>query len=138
MSLQRALLPERLVEHPDFAVAALYRPSDERLEVGGDWYDTLTLPGGRIGVAVGDVVGHGLEAAAAMGQLRTAVAALAPDCASPDDAARAARRLRQAIEGCATPPPATRRSTRRPAWWSTRRPATHRSCSSTHAARADS
>ena len=83
VSLQRALLPDRLVEHPDVAVAALYRPSDERLEVGGDWYDTLTLPDGRIGVAVGDIVGHGLEAAAAMGQLRTAVAALAPDCASP-------------------------------------------------------
>jgi serine phosphatase RsbU (regulator of sigma subunit) len=81
--LQRALLPERLVQHPDVAVAALYRPSDERLEVGGDWYDTMMLPDGRIAVAVGDVVGHGLEAAAAMGQLRTAVAALAPDCASP-------------------------------------------------------
>jgi serine phosphatase RsbU (regulator of sigma subunit) len=85
VSLQRALLPERLVEHPLVAVAALYHPSDERLEVGGDWYETLALPGHRVGVAVGDVVGHGLEAAAAMGQLRTAVAALAPDCASPVD-----------------------------------------------------
>jgi serine phosphatase RsbU (regulator of sigma subunit)/integral membrane sensor domain MASE1 len=85
VSLQRALLPERLVEHPLVALAALYRPSDERLEVGGDWYETLALPGDRVGVAVGDVVGHGLEAAAAMGQLRTAVAALAPDCASPVD-----------------------------------------------------
>ncbi len=85
ISLQRALLPERLVEHPLVALAALYRPSDERLEVGGDWYETLALPGDRVGVAVGDVVGHGLEAAAAMGQLRTAVAALAPDCASPVD-----------------------------------------------------
>ena len=83
VSLQRALLPDRLVQHPDVEVAAIYRPSDERLEVGGDWYDALALPNGRIGVAVGDVVGHGLEAAAAMGQLRTAVAALAPDCASP-------------------------------------------------------
>jgi serine phosphatase RsbU (regulator of sigma subunit)/integral membrane sensor domain MASE1 len=85
VSLQRALLPERLVEHPLLAIAALYRPSDERLEVGGDWYETLALPGDRVGVAVGDVVGHGLEAAAAMGRLRTAVAALAPDCASPVD-----------------------------------------------------
>ena len=81
--LQRALLPERLVRDEHVALAATYRPSDERLVVGGDWYETLALPGGRIGVAVGDVVGHGLEAAAAMGQLRTAVAALAPDCASP-------------------------------------------------------
>jgi len=83
--LQRALLPERLVRHTHVALAATYRPSDERLVVGGDWYETLALPGGRIGVAVGDVVGHGLEAAAAMGQLRTAVGALAPDCASPID-----------------------------------------------------
>ena len=83
VSLQRALLPERLVESPDVAVAAIYRPSDDRLEVGGDWYDTLALSGGRIGLAVGDVVGHGLAAAAAMGRLRTAVAALAPDCRSP-------------------------------------------------------
>lgn len=81
--LQRALLPERLVEKPDVAVSALYRPSDERLEVGGDWYETFALSGDRLGIAVGDVVGHGLEAAAAMGQLRTAVAALAPDCESP-------------------------------------------------------
>jgi anti-sigma regulatory factor (Ser/Thr protein kinase) len=71
------------VDSPHLAAAAIYRPSDERLEVGGDWYETLALPGGRIGLAVGDVVGHGLEAAAAMGQLRTAVGALAPECASP-------------------------------------------------------
>jgi serine phosphatase RsbU (regulator of sigma subunit)/anti-sigma regulatory factor (Ser/Thr protein kinase) len=83
VSLQRALLPDRLVENPDVGVAAIYRPSDDRLEVGGDWYETLALSRGRIGVAVGDVVGHGLEAAAAMGRLRTAVAALAPDCRSP-------------------------------------------------------
>jgi serine phosphatase RsbU (regulator of sigma subunit) len=85
VSLQRALLPERLVDHAGVALAAIYLPSDERLEVGGDWYETLALPGGRVGIAVGDVVGHGLEAAAAMGQLRTAVAALAPECASPVD-----------------------------------------------------
>jgi len=85
VSLQRALLPRQLVGDRDVALAATYRPSDQRLEVGGDWYETLALPGDRIGVAVGDVVGHGLEAAAAMGQLRTAVAALGPDCASPVD-----------------------------------------------------
>ena len=85
VSLQRALLPTVLVHNPHVALAATYRPSDQRLEVGGDWYETLELPGDRIGVAVGDVVGHGLEAAAAMGQLRTAVAALGPDCASPVD-----------------------------------------------------
>jgi serine phosphatase RsbU (regulator of sigma subunit) len=114
VSLQRALLPERLVQHPDVAVAAIYRPSDERLEVGGDWYDTLQLPDGRIGVAVGDVVGHGLEAAAAMGQLRTAVAALAPDCASPtqlldalDDFARRSKGMRFSTACYATLDPAS-------------------------------
>jgi serine phosphatase RsbU (regulator of sigma subunit) len=83
VSLQRALLPERLVEHPLVSLAAIYRPDDERLEVGGDWYESLALPDGRIGIAVGDVVGHGLEAAVAMGQLRTAVAALGRDCPTP-------------------------------------------------------
>jgi serine phosphatase RsbU (regulator of sigma subunit)/integral membrane sensor domain MASE1 len=114
VSLQRALLPERLVRHADVAVAAIYRPSDERLEVGGDWYDTLMLPGGRIGVAVGDVVGHGLEAAAAMGQLRTAVAALAPDCASPtqlleqlDDFAKRSNGMRYSTACYATLDPAS-------------------------------
>jgi serine phosphatase RsbU (regulator of sigma subunit) len=114
VSLQRALLPEELVQHPDVAVAALYRPSDERLEVGGDWYDTLLLPGGRIGAAVGDVVGHGLEAAAAMGQLRTAVAALAPDCSSPtqlldqlDDFARRSHGMRYSTACYATLDPSS-------------------------------
>jgi serine phosphatase RsbU (regulator of sigma subunit)/integral membrane sensor domain MASE1 len=114
VSLQRALLPERLVQRPDVAVAAIYRASDERLEVGGDWYETLTLPGDRIGVAVGDVVGHGLAAAAAMGQLRTAVAALAPDCASPtqlleqlDDFAMRSSGMRFSTACYATLDPAT-------------------------------
>jgi serine phosphatase RsbU (regulator of sigma subunit) len=85
VSLQRALLPDRLVTHPLLALAATYRPSDKRLEVGGDWYETHQLPNDRVGIAVGDVVGHGLEAAAAMGRLRTAVGALGPDAASPVD-----------------------------------------------------
>ena len=49
----------------------------EHLEVGGDWHDAFALPGGRVGIAVGDVVGRGLGAASAMGQLRSAVRALA-------------------------------------------------------------
>jgi anti-sigma regulatory factor (Ser/Thr protein kinase) len=56
-------------------VAARYQPA--RDEVGGDWYDTIELPGGRLGVAIGDVVGHGLAAASLMGQLRTALRAYA-------------------------------------------------------------
>jgi serine phosphatase RsbU (regulator of sigma subunit) len=55
------------------------------LEVGGDWYAAFTLADGRIALTVGDVVGHGLPAAAAMGQLRTAVAALAEYASSPGE-----------------------------------------------------
>ena len=62
---------------PRFEIAALYRPAEAQLEVGGDWYDTFELPDGKVGIVVGDVVGRGLPAAAAMGQLRSAVRALA-------------------------------------------------------------
>ena len=55
------------------------------LEVGGDWYDAFELPDGRIALTVGDVVGHGLAAAAAMGQVRTALAALADHAAGPGE-----------------------------------------------------
>nr|WP_225224915.1 PP2C family protein-serine/threonine phosphatase [Cellulomonas sp. JH27-2] len=53
-----------------------YRPADGRLTVGGDWFDVVELPGGRRGLVVGDCVGHGLAAAAVMGQLRSAARAL--------------------------------------------------------------
>lgn len=82
--LQRALLPARLPDHPFVQVAAQYRAGSQHLEVGGDWYDAVALPDGRIALTVGDVMGHGLEAAAAMGQLRTAVAALASRLAPAD------------------------------------------------------
>ena len=84
--LQRALLPDRLVEHPAVSIAARYHAAGEQLEVGGDWYDTFEWPSDHIGVMVGDVVGHDLEAAAAMGRLRAAVAAMAPTL-EPDPAA---------------------------------------------------
>ncbi len=76
--LQLGLLGHGLVQVDGSVVAAAYRPGTETLEVGGDWYDIFTLPGGAIALAVGDVVGHGLQAAVAMGQLRGAVRALAP------------------------------------------------------------
>ena len=84
VGLQRALLPLRLVvDRPDIVLAALYEAGSDALEVGGDWYDAFELPDGRIAVTVGDVVGHGLSAAAAMGQLRTALAALAEHADGP-------------------------------------------------------
>ncbi|MGW0363365.1 SpoIIE family protein phosphatase [Streptomyces sp. NPDC002990] len=73
IALQRAILgPSSLPA--GFAVR--YEPATRPLEVGGDWYDTVSLPDGRIGIVVGDCVGHGLKAAAVMGQLRSACRAL--------------------------------------------------------------
>ena len=83
--LQRALLPEALLSDPAIEVAASYQTSSALLSVGGDWYDTLALPDGRLAFAVGDVVGHGLDAAAAMSRLRIALAALAPLTGSPGE-----------------------------------------------------
>ncbi|MGV9703800.1 SpoIIE family protein phosphatase [Streptomyces sp. NPDC003483] len=73
LALQRAILgPAELPE--GFAVR--YEPAARPLEVGGDWYDTVALRDGRIGIVVGDCVGRGLEAATVMGQLRSACRAL--------------------------------------------------------------
>jgi len=85
MSLQRALLPTAVQVDPAVDVAARYAAATGTLEVGGDWYDTFPLDDGRIGLAVGDVVGHGLESAATMGRLRTALAALAPHSGGPGE-----------------------------------------------------
>jgi PAS domain S-box-containing protein len=75
--LQRSMLAGAPPDDSRFEVAALYKPAGDNLEVGGDWYDTFTVPGGRVCIVVGDVVGRGLTAASAMGQLRSAVRALA-------------------------------------------------------------
>ncbi|HEV7721339.1 MAG TPA: SpoIIE family protein phosphatase [Iamia sp.] len=76
--LQRSLLAGGLEEGPGFAVETRYRPAVEGLEVGGDWYDSFLLADGEtLSASVGDVVGRGLAAAAAMGQLRSAYRALA-------------------------------------------------------------
>lgn len=71
--LQRAML-EPPVDRP--GVATRYVPATRGLAVGGDWYDVADLPGGRTGIVVGDLVGHGLESASRMGQLRSAARAL--------------------------------------------------------------
>ncbi|WP_151475644.1 SpoIIE family protein phosphatase [Streptomyces albicerus] len=75
--LQRHLLPHRLPEQDAMEVAACYRPADELTGLGGDWFDVIPLSGARVALVVGDVVGHGIEAAAAMGRLRAAVQTLA-------------------------------------------------------------
>ncbi|MFJ1898787.1 SpoIIE family protein phosphatase [Streptomyces sp. NPDC088115] len=71
VTLQRSLLPRALPTHSALEVAHRYLPAQPG--VGGDWYDIIPLPGVRVALVVGDVVGHGLHAAATMGRLRTAV-----------------------------------------------------------------
>nr|WP_179235310.1 SpoIIE family protein phosphatase [Streptomyces sp. CS113] len=71
VTLQRSLLPRRLPEQNALDVAYRYLPA--QAGVGGDWFDVLPLSGSRVALVVGDVVGHGLHAAATMGRLRTAV-----------------------------------------------------------------
>lgn len=85
-TLQRSLLPGSLPVSPDVAVAARYIPASDDVEVGGDWYDFIPLPDGRLGLAIGDVAGHGIGAAASMGQLRMALRAYALEDVSPAEA----------------------------------------------------
>jgi serine/threonine-protein kinase RsbW len=75
--LQRSLLPRTITETPAFSVAVRYEAGAAHLEVGGDWYDVIALTPNRLAIAIGDVVGRGLDAAAAMGQLRSALRSLA-------------------------------------------------------------
>jgi PAS domain-containing protein len=75
--LQHSLLAVAPPSDPRFEVSAMYQPGVEMLEVGGDWYDTFLVDRGVLAVVVGDVVGRGLRAASAMGQLRSAVRAVA-------------------------------------------------------------
>ena len=81
--LQRSLLPAGLPDVPGVELAARYEPGDNGAAVGGDWYDAIALAGGRVAVVIGDVVGRGIEAAATMGQMRSALRAIlmqADDC----------------------------------------------------------
>ncbi|AXK33957.1 GAF domain-containing protein [Streptomyces armeniacus] len=75
--LQRSLLPPGNPEAAGLDIACRYLPGNPATEVGGDWFDVLELPGHRTALVVGDVMGRGLRAAVAMGELRTAVRTLA-------------------------------------------------------------
>ncbi|MEV7003758.1 SpoIIE family protein phosphatase [Streptomyces sp. NPDC093982] len=83
LTLQSALLPHSLPQVPGMRLAAHYRASNRGAEVGGDWYDVLALPDGAVGLAIGDVMGHDVEAAIVMGQLRSALHSLAMEGAGP-------------------------------------------------------
>jgi len=82
VTLQRSLLPT-LPELDGVRTAARYFASQSQAQVGGDWYDAFPLPDGAVGVTVGDVVGHDIAAAAAMGQIRSALRAYAYQDVSP-------------------------------------------------------
>jgi anti-sigma regulatory factor (Ser/Thr protein kinase) len=97
VALQRSLLPEGVPDIVGVDVAVRYLPA--RDEVGGDWYDVVDLPGGLVGVAIGDVAGHGVRAAALMGQLRTALRAYALDGYPPGEALKRLDRLLHTVRG---------------------------------------
>ncbi|WP_286259335.1 PAS domain S-box protein [Streptomyces graminofaciens] len=92
LTLQRSLMgtPPAI---PGLATASRYRPATQGAGVGGDWFDLIPLGAGRVGVLIGDVMGRGLEAAAVMGQLRSAAHALAKTGMQP-------RQLMQALDTC--------------------------------------
>lgn len=82
--LQQALLPRRLSQHPLVETAGRYLPGTQGMEVGGDWYDVVAA-GDGLALVIGDVQGHGVQAAATMGQLRSAVRAFALSDRPPDE-----------------------------------------------------
>ncbi|MGI5142033.1 SpoIIE family protein phosphatase [Streptomyces sp. CA-106110] len=85
LALQHSLLPRGLSEQAALDVAHRYLPSGSQAGIGGDWFDVIPLSGGRVGLVVGDVVGHGIRSSATMGRLRTAVRTLADVDLPPDE-----------------------------------------------------
>ncbi|MGW1887039.1 SpoIIE family protein phosphatase [Streptomyces sp. NPDC001970] len=83
LTLQRSLSDNLLPDVTGLELTGRYLPASDH-EVGGDWFDAIALPGGRTGLVIGDVMGHGIHAAAVMGQLRTAVRTLARHDVPPD------------------------------------------------------
>ncbi|WP_157237242.1 SpoIIE family protein phosphatase [Promicromonospora sukumoe] len=81
--LQRAMLTERLPQLDHARISTDYRPAERSLQVGGDWYDAFWVDDTTLALTVGDVVGHGLRSATAMGQLRTAVRSCAEGGVGP-------------------------------------------------------
>jgi serine phosphatase RsbU (regulator of sigma subunit) len=98
-TLQRALLPPTLPDVPGHRLVVRYVPSDSRDHVGGDWYDAFRLGDGRFGIAIGDVGGRGIAAAATMGQLRNALRAYALKGARPAEVIDDLHRLVDAADG---------------------------------------
>ncbi|QNP61779.1 SpoIIE family protein phosphatase [Streptomyces genisteinicus] len=85
LALQRSLLPRRTARQQAVEVASRYLPNTTGAGIGGDWFDVIALSGARVALVVGDVVGHGVQASATMGRLRTAVRTLADVDLAPDE-----------------------------------------------------
>ncbi|MGW4108255.1 PP2C family protein-serine/threonine phosphatase [Streptomyces sp. NPDC004976] len=85
IALQRGMLPRGLPVADGVRLAVRYAPAYQGLNVGGDWYDAFTIPDGRIGLSIGDVQGHTIEAAAFMGQVRVGLRALASVNSDPGE-----------------------------------------------------
>lgn len=83
VALQQSLLPRQLPVIPGIEFGARYMPASSEVDVGGDWYDGFVIGEGRVSVAIGDVAGHGVAAAAAMGQFRHGLRAYALDGGGP-------------------------------------------------------
>ncbi|GAA2454306.1 SpoIIE family protein phosphatase [Streptomyces lavendulocolor] len=81
--LQQAMLPRRIPQIPGAQIAVRYRAARLGRDIGGDWYDIIPLPGGRVGAVIGDVQGHDTHAAAVMGQLRIVLRAYAAEGHTP-------------------------------------------------------
>ena len=130
-TLQRSLLPA-VPEVPGLTVASRYLAATDGAQVGGDWYDLLPLPDGAVGVAVGDVVGHDLRAAAAMGELRGVLRSYAWEGLAPD---AVIDRCNDLVQGLGMAAMATavfgrleRATTATAGCWATATPGTRRPC----------
>jgi serine phosphatase RsbU (regulator of sigma subunit)/anti-sigma regulatory factor (Ser/Thr protein kinase) len=84
-AFQRTFMPEVLPYVPGLRIASRYLPAASAVGIGGDWYDTFTLPSGEIVFVIGDVAGHGMPAASLMGRMRNAMRALALSGGSPGE-----------------------------------------------------
>jgi PAS domain S-box-containing protein len=93
ITLQRSLLPQAIPEVAGIRIAYGYQPADRSAEAGGDWFDVLPVQDGQVALVIGDVTGHGIHAAAIMGQLRTATAALTRLGRPPQEIMRQLSRL---------------------------------------------
>jgi integral membrane sensor domain MASE1/anti-sigma regulatory factor (Ser/Thr protein kinase) len=94
-TLQSAFLPQSLPEHPYMRFDALYLTAGQEVLIGGDWYDAFALPDGRIAITIGDVTGHGLNAAVSAGRIRQSIVATAIDKNDPAEILTKVNRLLQ-------------------------------------------